>query len=827
MNAFSDDAIFEDLSFGTPIFEVPSFEKNEKAEMDKISIFLNNHFYIKQIFEESISTVEDEFDPEIYEISKPEADEMMEKIISIVESLHESGLSIDLSNEFKRYMHTFKGSVRMAGSNKLGMLAHRLESLLDYIEERNINIFDIKTILEREISKIEFLMNYPNKELSAKNLQWLDSIKDDETIEDKLTVEEKEITENLTEEEKKEFKEEKVIQKQELMVKEQKQFIRVVADKVDHMINEAGDIRLARTTLEGLLKNNKKSLTDLKNSSSKLIEMVKEIQLQAETQIQSKKNTMENAEDFDPLEFDRFTRLQELTRFMNEAVADVQETVSSMESIFRVQENSIAQQSILTNSLLANLMKVRLLPMESISDRLYKITRNTSKELQKLVTLELNGEKTEMDRLVLEKITSPIEHLLRNCIAHGIESPKDRIEKNKIQVGKIKIDTIADGNFIVIKIQDDGAGINASKVKSIAVKKGLIKESDVLSQKEVVELIFKPGFSTAETVSHVAGRGVGMDVVKSEIAALGGYVDVETTEGLGTVFKITLPVAIVTNQTMLVSVMDKLIAIPTALIEEVISIKQDKIKTAYDSKSLNFKNMNKEFVYAGHLLGLLNIGKLPEIKVYNSVIRVVYKDKELFVHVDKIITTNEILIKSVGPIYGKIEGILGATLMGDGTQGFVINPILLKQHFEKNIRNIKSNDGNTNTEVKRKSNLTIMIVDDSITVRRATTKVLEKYGYNIVTAKDGSDGLEQLQIVIPDIILSDIEMPKMDGFEFARNIKNIDTYKNIPIIMITSRTADKHKKLAFEIGVEGFLGKPYKEDELIENILKLTSKASD
>jgi len=824
MNEFNDDSIFEDVSFETPVFEVPSYEKLEKTELDKVSVFLNNHSYIKQIFEEAISTVEDEFDAEIYEISKPEADEMMEKMMPIIESIDESGLSSDISNELKRYMHTFKGSVRMAGSNKLGMLSHRLESLLDYIEERNINIFEIKAILEREMSKVQFLMEDPNQELSKKQLEWLDSIKDDEKIEEKLTVEEQEITENLTTEEKKEFKEEKVVQKQELMVKEQKQFIRVVADKVDDMINEAGDIRLARTTLEGLLKNNKKSIADLRNSSAKLIEMVKEIQLQAETQIQAKKDTMENFEDFDPLEFDRFTRLQELTRFMNEAVADVQDTVSSMESMFRVQENSIAQQSILTNNLLSNLMKVKLLPMESISDRLYKITRNTSKELQKLVSLELNGEKTEMDRLVLEKITSPIEHLLRNCIAHGIENPKDRLEKNKPQVGKIKIDTFADGNFIILKIQDDGAGINAAKVKSIAVKKGLIKESDNLSKKKVVELIFKPGFSTAETVSQVAGRGVGMDVVKSEIAALGGYMDVETNEGSGTVFTITLPVAVATNQTMLVSVMDKLIAIPTALIDEVTSIKQDKITEAYNNKKINFKNNNSDFVYAGHLLGLLGSNKLPELKVYNSVIKVSYKDKVLFVHVDKIIITNEILIKSVGPIYGKIEGILGATLMGDGTQGLVVNPVLLNQHFENNIRTITVNDDNSNTEVKRKSNLTVMIVDDSITVRRATTKVLEKYGYNIVTAKDGSDGLEQLQIVIPDVILSDIEMPKMDGFEFARNVKNIDTYKNIPIIMITSRTADKHKNLAFEIGVEGFLGKPYKEYELIENILKLTSK---
>lgn len=811
--------IFEEIVFDKPV-EIKG-ETIDSKKVAGINQFLDNHNFIKTIFEEKISTVVDEFDPEMYEISKPEAEEMMEKIIPIVQSIKESGLDDSSSDELKRYLHTFKGSVRMAGSNKMGMLAHRLESLMDYVSDRKINMFLIKDLLETEVEKINYLMTDPSQVLTENINSWLDSIfvESNENSDSENTVVVDSVYSNV--EQVSQIKEDKKDKEKD---KEQKQYIRVLSNKIDQMINEAGDIRLSRTALEGMLQNNKKSLTDLKGSSNKLLTILKEIEIQAESQIQAKKTEFEEHDDnFDPLEFDRFTRLQELTRFMNEAVSDVDDTVGLMETFLKTEENSIVQQSILTNNLLDNLMKVRLIPVDSISDRLYKITRNTSKELQKAVTLELNGEKTEMDRLVLEKVTSPIEHLLRNCIAHGIESSHERALKKKNSVGKIVMNTFSDGNFIIIEIKDDGAGINIEKVKSIGLKKGLISESDVLSKDDIVNLIFQPGFSTADVVSQVSGRGVGMDVVKSEITALGGFVKIETEKDKGSSFKITLPVAVATSQSMLTVVSDKLVAIPTSFIEEIYSIKQTDLVNGYNTGKVEFRGKNYDLLYAGHALGLVDSKQIPEIKVYNNLIRTSYQDKDVVLHVDKISMTTEVLIKSMGSLFAKFNGIIGATLLGDGRQGIVINPVLLGEHFKKHIVSQKTSGGQSNNKEQdtRKSTRTVLVVDDSITVRRATTKVLEKYGFNVVTAKDGADGLEQLQVVTPDIILSDIEMPRMDGFEFAKNVKNIDSYKNIPIIMITSRTADKHRNYAMELGVSGFLGKPYKEEELIENINKL------
>lgn len=445
------------------------------------------------------------------------------------------------------------------------------------------------------------------------------------------------------------------------------------------------------------------------------------------------------------------------------------------------------------------------------------------KKWGKKVSLEVIGEKIEVDKLILDKIISPIEHLLRNSIAHGIEQPKERQDEGKSPIGKVKIDVSLDGNFTMIKISDDGAGINIDKVRKIGISKGLIKENLNYSRDELVNLIFQSGFSTAETISQVSGRGVGMDVVKNEIANLGGSIKILTEEGKGSTFILTLPMELATSQTMLCNVRDKLISIPAILIDEVISIKENELKKAYKSNLINIEGVDYPLYYVGHLLGIVDNKIIPEAKTYNSIIKIKYVNEIIAIHIDKLITTTEILIKSPGSIYGKISGILGVTILGDGRQGIVINPIQLLKHYEKNYKTIEIKiDSNSNE--KENTRITVMVVDDSITVRWITSKVLERNNFNVILAKDGEDALEQLQIATPNIILSDIEMPRMDGFEFVKNIRSLDKYSNIPIIMISSRTADKHQKHAFDLGANDFLGKPYKEEELIEKIQILLEK---
>lgn len=778
--------------------------------------FLNEHIYVRNIFEDKVSVLEDELDLDIYEISKPEVEENLAHISPLIEAINESGLPNADILVLKRNLHTLKGSVRMAGANKVGMVAHRLESVLDYIQSRNLNIFLVKEILEKEVQKIVFLMNNPMVEFDNKTRKWLDEVE--------ITVHENLLEDiSIAEAVETEIGKTSVVKLQQIPThvrREQKQIIRVSADILDNVVNEAGEIRLSRTALEGTLANTRRGLVDLRASSVKLMKMLRELEIQAETQIQARQELLgESGANFDPLEFDRFTRLQELTRLMNEAVIDVADTVDSLESFNKIQETTVSQQSVLTNGLLDTLMKVRLIPLETITDRLYKITRSTAKEVGKPTTLTLVGEKTEIDRLVLDKITPALEHLLRNCIAHGVESNTERVKAGKSAMGRVEINTNVEGNFIVIEVSDDGAGINLEKVKEKGLQLGLLSPDKEYSREDIINLIFHPGFSTAEKVSQVSGRGIGMDVVKNEVTSIGGNVTVLTEEGKGSKFKLVLPVTVAHDHSMLTSVMGKVIAIPAMMIDQVYSVKDVELIKAYKNGFVEIKNEKIEVLYSGHLLGLLSSELRPEIKSDNQLVKIKYLDETLLVHVDKIETTQEILVKPLGPVLNRVSGLLGASLLGDGRQVLIVNPVLLKSHYIKNFLNVKNSDvvGDNNSSI-RDSQVTVMVVDDSLTVRRASQKMLERNGFKVIFGKDGADALEQLQMFIPDIILSDIEMPKMDGFEFVKNIKNTEKYSKIPVIMITSRTADKHKEYAFSLGANGFLGKPYNEEELMANI---------
>jgi len=794
-------------------------ELNKKPEIiqSKASLFIANNEFIKTIFEDTVSNVDDEIDDEIYEISKEESDNMLDKIDSLLENISPVFDMIQ-NNELKRYLHTLKGSVRMAGANKIGAVAHRLETILDYSENRKISLMTMIDLLEEEINKIKFLLKDPKQLLNKGQMDWLDR-KELEIIDNSQV----QTISNLDKLE--ENKVESVIERTTPLVKkEEKQLIRINSEIIDSLINEAGEIRLTRTTLEGMADNEKKSLNELKGSTYKLLKMLKEVEIQAETQIQAGKDKYNEDHTFDPLEFDRYTRLQELTRFMNEIVADIQDTVTDLDGFNKVQNSTISNQASLTNNVLDSLMKVRLVPFSSMNNRLYKVTRETAKELGKKVTLELHGENTEFDRIVLDKIITPIDHLLRNSISHGIEMPEERLSSGKDVSGKIKITTQLEGNFIVISIEDDGAGINVEKIQSIGLKKGLLIPGKDYTKEEIIDLIFHNGFSTADAVSKVAGRGVGMDIVKSDVSALSGSITITTEREKGTKFTIVLPVALATNQAMLSENLGKLVAIPAILVNEVISCKKIVLEEAYEKGFVTSRNKTYKLVYMGHLIGELSANQKPEIKNYNSVVLVNYLNEDLAVHVDKLQTTNEILIKKIGTHLSKVNGLLGVTLLGDGKQGIVVNPVMLEKHFESYIKNKKVDLINHTETQQNIDTISVMVVDDSITVRRITSKILEKNNFHVILAKDGEDVLEQLQISTPNIILSDIEMPNMDGFELLKNLKNSEKYKNIPVIMITSRTADKHKNYAFELGVNGFLGKPFNEEELLEKINELLKK---
>ena len=816
-----DKSIFnKDATFFVDIEEKPeeapkATETEEFADADEMMI---------EIMSEKVSDVEDEFDENLLPIIKDEINENIVLAENILETINET-LDLKKNNELKRYLHTIKGSAKMAGANKLGGIAHRIESLVDYTERQSISLFKIKEVINNEITKIKSLLTFklykmdiPDHylgvldKISFKSDKKIDKEKLESIAKDKKQKSDKRISKDLVE-----TAPTTPVKAGKQEVIQHKQTIKVLTETIDNLYNDSSELRLTKNNIEDASLLYRGYAKDLRHASSRLQTMLKEIEIQAETQISARKDQLtESGAQFDPLEFDRFTRLQELTRFMAENVNDIIETTDNIEGLNKRQVVTLNQQSILSNGILDTLIKIRLVTVESISERLYKLVRSAAKESNKLVKLDFTGERAEIDRIVLDRLITPFEHLIRNCIAHGIETPEVRSSKKKVQAGNIIIDTANNGNFTTIKISDDGAGINLEKIKEIAIKKNLYQKNKKYSEQEILDFIFMPGFSTMDNVSQLAGRGVGMDIVKTEILSLGGTIDISTIKDKGSAFTINIPISIATTQAMLVETGGHLFAIPVIMIQDITSIKHKDLINYYHNNYLFYNMEEISLSYLGHLTGgPLPRGSLPEIKPYNKIILINHLDKRLALHVDHIYGSYDIIVKPIGKSLSKISGVIGATILGDGRQGLIVNPLLLRDHWNS-LSYQREQYAIQDIDTKRTS--LIMIVDDSLTVRKATTKILERNGFKVVAAKDGEDALEQLQDIIPDVILSDIEMPRMDGFELLKNIRTNEKYHGIPVIMITSRTADKHRQYAMELGANEFLGKPYQEDTLIKKI---------
>lgn len=765
---------------------------------------------IHSFFENKISQIDDDIDLEILEISKAEIQEQYRELQSIVENVE----TLDDNADFKRILHTIKGTLRMTGFNKAGAVSHRVESIVSYLENNSLPLAQYSNILKEEIERIIFLVK--KRDYSEQDLAWLNG-------------------ENYVEQNPVSYLISNAVNQNVPMkaINLKENYLRIKSNYLDNIMNDASEIRLSKAGLDEISRNNKKQLQDLKNSIERVQQIIKEISINAEAQIRSRKEYYEKSSvDFDPLEFDKFTRLQELTRFMNEAVQDIHGYSEQTEMLNIQHDYVLNQQTLATNNLLNELTKIRLVSVETISDKLYKIVRNTAKDLEKKINLEIEGEKTEIDKLILDKMFDPIAHLLRNCIYHGIEDEKQRLANGKAQIGKVSFSVSVQGNDIVFIISDDGQGIDVDKLKAVAVDKKLIKDSDKLNKDDLLNLIFVRGFSTVNTVSEVAGRGVGMEIVQNEIHSLGGTIKIETHVGIGTKFIFTIPLSIANSQSMVCLNFNQLVAFPTFLIDNVISLKHSALQECYNKGVVQFDSVNYDLYYLGHLMGgPLPLTQLPEIKNYNNILIFNYNNEKIAVHVDSVVSTIDIMIRAANKHLEKIVGVLGTTMLGDGTLGIIVNPVLLIEHWRKKKKNPKwttqvqmSSDVGS-VQIKEKPQ--VMVIDDSITVRKSTEKVLENAGFEVLLAKHGSEALELLQQDRPDLILCDIEMPVMDGFDFLRNLKNNDKYSSIPIFMITSRTADKHRNYAMQLGANEFLGKPFQEKQLLALIKEYLKKANE
>jgi chemosensory pili system protein ChpA (sensor histidine kinase/response regulator) len=599
--------------------------------------------------------------------------------------------------------------------------------------------------------------------------------------------------------------------------------LRVRADIIDRLVNEAGEVAITRARIEGELRALKANLLELTGSVVRLRTQVREFEIQAESQIQSRLMQVgEGNEGFDPLEFDRYTRFQELARSLAEGVNDVSTIQQSLLRNLDVTDAALISQARLSRDVAQQLFSIRTVPFGSLSERLYRILRGTAKELDKRANLEIGGAQTELDRSVLEKLVGPLEHLLRNALDHGIEPRNVRARSGKSETGEIALTVRQVGNEIAIELTDDGAGLDLNRIRAKAVAQGRFKVDDKPRDEQLIACIFEPGFTTASKVTQVSGRGIGMDVVRAEIETLGGRVEVSTRSGKGTTFRLYLPLTLAVAQTVLVRAGGRLWALPAPMVEKVEQMKPEALVELYVQRRVEWQGMTYPFHYLPRLLG--DREQIPESTRTNAVLLLRSGQSLAAIHVDEMIGNQEVVVKNIGPQLARVSGIAGATVLGTGEIVLIINPVQLAQRtdvpaFEPGAERIAPEV--PRMAVVQPGKPLVMIVDDSLTVRRITSRLLTREGFDVVSAKDGVDALEILQTEAPHVILLDIEMPRMDGFEFTKKIKADAKLAQIPIVMITSRTAEKHRNLAKELGVELYLGKPFQEDELLAHLREM------
>jgi len=607
--------------------------------------------------------------------------------------------------------------------------------------------------------------------------------------------------------------------------------LRVNADTLDHMINASGEVAIARSRVEAELRGVKQSLSDLGDSISRLRNQLREIEVQADSQMQSRLAVSdEQSREYDPLEFDRYTRLQELTRLMAEGLADVVSIQQTLGKNVGETDAALLAQARINRDVQQELMRMRAVQFSTLNERLYRIVRQAARELDKKAELTIEGDEVELDRSVLERIGAPLEHMIRNSMAHGIEAPAERVAAGKDESGRISIQLRQESNEMALIIADDGAGLNFERLKQKGLDMGLLQAGDEPTEGELAQLIFASGLSTADSVTSLSGRGVGMDVVKNETTAIGGRIDIASNRGQGTTFTIYLPLTLAVTQAVLVRAGNALFAISSAMVEQVMRMKTDGMTGLYAAKSVEFQGRAYPLHYLQNLLGASGAA---EIQSYNSVLLLRSGVQRIALHVDELVGNQEIVVKNVGPQVARVPGVSGATVLADGSIVLILNPVALASRVRTSAARLGATmvvklgataalaaQGIDTTAGPKHAGQVVMVVDDSLTVRKITSRLLEREGYTVLTAKDGVDALEQMREQLPGVMLVDIEMPRMDGFDLTRNVRGDPRTQAIPIIIISSRTADKHRNQAVSLGVNAFLGKPYQESELLQHVAK-------
>jgi chemosensory pili system protein ChpA (sensor histidine kinase/response regulator) len=805
----------------------------------------------------------EQIDPELLEIFQEEATDILNVIEESMTRWRSHPEDRALVQDLKRSLHTLKGGARMAGAMAMGHLSHNTETLLKNIEDNKVpvsgELFDLldeahdmlvvmldrasnndaapdaqsmnarllalssgqpmpETSPPRETPAAAPAVRAPRETASAEPEPPVSEPVEPEEIPSEVQVEAPAMAAETAEEaeERRQLEEREERQWPEKM--ERRGQVRVNTSLLNELVNYAGEVSISRSRMEQQIYSFRDNLSELSRNITRFREQIRELEIQSESQIlyrmEQEAGVTGRSEDFDPLEFDRFSRLQQLSRSLAESLHDLGTIQGNLGNFVGEAESVLQQQARINTELQEGLMRTRMVNFSTQAARLRHIVRQTGRELGKRVELNLEGAEVEVDRNVLERMIGPFEHMIRNSIDHGIETEAERRRKGKPPQGRITIASSQEGSEVIIRFSDDGAGLNIEAIRTKAIERGLMPPDANLSEEELIQFILMSGFSTADKITHVSGRGVGMDVVHSEVKQLGGSMSVDTEQGVGTTFIVRLPLTLSITQALMVYVGDQLFALPLGSVVNIIEFPIEKISSLSMGKNPLLSHNEQVFPYM-HLGQRLGIPSVPRNGKKVPVLIARTGTREVAIQVDGLGGTREVVIKSLGPQLSEVKGLAGATILGDGRVVLILDVPGL-WYREDVIYFEHRPEGKVAEEVRVRP--LVMVVDDSLTVRKVTSKHLQKRGMDVMVAKDGIDAVEQLRDRVPDVMLVDIEMPRMDGYELTTRVRSDENLKHIPIIMITSRAGAKHRQKAFDLGVDVYMSKPYQEEELYKNI---------
>ncbi len=793
--------------------------------------------------------------PELLESFYEEAEEHLQDLgrsLNILEAQITAAVIMspaqkEFVRQVRRSVHTLKGASAVVGLPNIPGFAHSFEDLLDWLYETAEEITpEIVSMLTSSADLLERLVARPDDARSAeadalrsgyRKLMGMGEITESESVSEsesdgQITLFSEDRAEELPESPMTypgDTSEEEILSE---ILSQRSKTIRVSMDRVDELVNLVGELIIALSGFDQRMDAFINTLSELDLSRDRLRDIARDMEIgyevrslsHSQAKIRERIPGDSAFEDFDSLELDRYSELNLIIRTLNESVIDVGAIGTNLANIFSEFDGRLNRQRVLLSELQNKMMRVRMTPMRVITNKLRQTLRETAARLGKKIRLIIEGEDIELDRVIWEKITDPLMHLLRNAADHGIEPAELRQALKKRPVATVKLAASREGNQVVIRIMDDGAGLNYEAIRETVRREKLSDRADQLSEEELAAFIFQPGFSTRRNISEISGRGVGMDVVKENIHELKGLIRVAARQGKGTQFTIRIPMTLAAVRALLFTVSGQLFAVALNEIKEIIRISPENI-TKEISEAVQ---IGKEILPLYYLSKVLNIRKNqaddpdglsfppPSGSEHPIVLVVEAGGQRGALVIDALAGQREIVIKSTGSHLRYVRGIAGVTIMGDGS----VVPILNIEELFR-TETIVSEQVPLEKLAAEKS-LQIMVVDDSVSIRQVVSRLMEDQGWKVTAAKDGIDALERLRNFRPDLIVLDIEMPRMNGYEFLSALRAESSYKDIPVVMLTSRTAAKHRDKAIALGARGFIVKPYNADEFVNLVLRLT-----